>query len=88
MEKIKFKGKGFDNDNLNINSENFRESLSIENKYLIQIVKETDDAAMHQIRKYCKEKGIIPYIISAEKIDLIIKLGIERYNEIYKEEKR
>lgn len=59
---------------------------SIENKFLIQIVKETDEAAMHQIRKYCKEKGITPYIISAEKIDLIIKLGIERYNEIYKEE--
>lgn len=50
-------------------------------KTYIAIAKKADEETMKVISKYCKEHNIIPQIIEEEKLELILRLGIEEYNK-------
>ena len=60
--------------------------ISFSQEIIVGIARKTDEALILEIEKYCREEGIIPYIIPEEKLKLILELGINRYNQIYKEE--
>ena len=46
-------------------------------KIITKIVSKQDEATMKAIEKYCEENNIIPNIIEKEKLDLVLKLGIQ-----------
>ncbi len=46
-------------------------------KIFTEIISKQDEATMKAIERYCKENNIIPNIIEKEKLDLILKLGIQ-----------
>lgn len=46
-------------------------------KIITEIVSKQDEATMKAIERYCEENNIIPNIIEKEKLDLVLKLGIQ-----------
>lgn len=46
-------------------------------KVCMAIAKSLDKETIKMIRKYCEEKGIIPQIIEEEKLELVLRLGIQ-----------
>lgn len=50
----------------------------INTKICMAVAKKTDEEVVKLIKKYCEEKGIIPKIIKEEKLDLVLKLGIQQ----------
>lgn len=49
-------------------------------KIITEIVSRKDEATLKAIERYCEENNIIPNIIEKEKLDLVLKLGIDEYN--------
>ena len=49
-------------------------------KMITKIVSSKDEATLKAIERYCEENNIIPNIIEKEKLDLVLKLGIDLYN--------
>ena len=52
---------------------------STTSKILTQIAREQDKMVLKAIEEFCEENGYIPNIIDADKLELIIKLGIQEY---------
>lgn len=46
-------------------------------KMITQIVSIQDKETLKAIERYCEENNIIPNIIEKEKLDLVLKLGIQ-----------
>ena len=62
--------------------------VSYTEKMITEIVSKHDKATLKAIEKYCEENNIISNIIEKEKLDLVLKLGINEYNKRFlKEEK-
>ena len=70
---------------------NFDEENCIANyteKMITKIVSNKDKETLKAIERYCEENNVIPNIIEKEKLDLVLKLGINEYNRRFlKEEK-
>ena len=49
-------------------------------KMITKIVSSKDEETLKVIERYCDENNIIPNIIEKEKLDLVLKLGIDEYN--------
>ncbi len=49
-------------------------------KIITEIVSNHDKETLKAIERYCEENNIIPNIIEKEKLDLVLKLGIDEYN--------
>ena len=49
-------------------------------KMITEIVSRKDKATLKAIERYCEENNVIPNIIEKEKLDLVLKLGINEYN--------
>lgn len=57
-------------------------------KMITKIVSNKDKETLKAIERYCEENNVIPNIIEKEKLDLVLKLGINEYNRRFlKEEK-
>ena len=56
-------------------------------KMITKIVSSKDEETLKVIERYCEENNIIPNIIEKEKLDLVLKLGIDAYNRILLENK-
>lgn len=57
-------------------------------KMITKIVSNKDKETLKAIERYCEENNVIPNIIEKEKLDLVLKLGINEYNiRFLKEEK-
>ena len=56
-------------------------------KMITKIISSKDEATLKAIERYCEENNIIPNIIEKEKLDLVLKLGIDAYNRILLENK-
>ena len=57
-------------------------------KMITKIVSVQDKETLRAIERYCEENNVIPNIIEKEKLDLVLKLGIDEYNiRFFKEEK-
>ena len=56
-------------------------------KMITKIISSKDEATLKVIERYCEENNIIPNIIEKEKLDLVLKLGIDAYNRILLENK-
>ncbi len=69
---------------LNLNEENC--IFSYTEKMITEIVSKHDKATLKAIERYCEENNIIPNIIEKEKLDLVLKLGIDEYNRRLLEE--
>lgn len=54
---------------------------------ITEIVSKHDKATLKAIEIYCEENNIIPNIIEKEKLDLVLKLGINEYNKRFIKEK-
>lgn len=50
-------------------------------KYITKIVKKNDEWTIKAINEYCKEHNIIPQIIEEEKLEEVLKLGIQALKE-------
>ena len=50
-------------------------------KMITKIVSSKDEATLKAIERYCEENNVIPNIIEKEKLDLVLKLGINEYNK-------
>ena len=62
--------------------------VSYTEKMITEIVSKYDKATVEAIERYCKENNIVPNIIEKEKLDLVLRLGINEYNKRFlKEEK-
>lgn len=48
---------------------------------ITKIISKQDKATLKAIERYCEENNIIPNIIEKEKLDLVLKLGIDEYNK-------
>lgn len=55
--------------------------FSYTEKMITEIVSKHDKAALKAIERYCEENNIIPNIIEKEKLDLVLRLGINEYNK-------
>ena len=55
---------------------------------IIEIVSKHDKATIEAIERYCEENNIIPNIIEKEKLDLVLRLGIDEYNKRFFEEEK
>ena len=69
----------------NLNEENCIFSYS--EKMITEIISKQDKETLKTIERYCKENNIIPNIIEKEKLDLVLKLGIDEYNRRLLEKK-
>lgn len=69
---------------LNLNEENC--IFSYTEKMITEIVSKHDKATLKAIERYCEENNVIPNIIEKEKLDLVLKLGIDEYNRRLLEE--
>ena len=49
-------------------------------KMITKIVSSKDEETLKAIERYCEENNVIPNIIEKEKLDLVLKLGIDEYN--------
>lgn len=54
---------------------------SASHKICTQIAKDTDEATLKAIQRYCEENNIIPNIISEDKLKLVLQLGIAELNK-------
>lgn len=54
-------------------------------KIITEIVSNHDKETLKAIERYCEENNIIPNIIEKEKLDLVLKLGIDEYNKKFLE---
>ena len=50
-------------------------------KMITKIVSSKDEETLKAIERYCEENNVIPNIIEKEKLDLVLKLGIDEYNK-------
>ena len=50
-------------------------------KMITKIISSQDEATLKAIQRYCEENNVIPNIIEKEKLDLVLKLGIDEYNK-------
>ena len=50
-------------------------------KMMTQIVDIQDRETMRAIEEYCAENNIIPNLIDKNKLDLVLRLGIQALNE-------
>lgn len=50
-------------------------------KIITEIVSKQDKATIKAIERYCEENNIIPNIIEKEKLDIVLRLGIQALNE-------
>lgn len=48
-------------------------------KMITKIISNQDEATLKAIERYCEENNVIPNIIEKEKLDLVLKLGIDEY---------
>ena len=48
-------------------------------KMITKIISKQDKETFKAIERYCEENNIIPNIIEKEKLDLVLKLGIDEY---------
>ena len=55
--------------------------ITASQKIAIAIAKKLDAETFKLINAYCEEKGIIPNIIEKDKLDLVLRLGIQALNE-------
>ena len=55
-------------------------------KMITEIVSKHDKATLEAIERYCKENNIVPNIIEKEKLDLVLRLGINEYNKRFLKE--
>lgn len=62
----------------NFNEEN--SVFSYTEKMITEIVSKHDKATLKAIERYCEENNVTPNIIEKEKLDLVLKLGIDEYN--------
>lgn len=70
----------------NLNEENC--IVSYTEKMIAEIISKHDKETLKAIERYCEENNIIPNIIEKEKLDLVLRLGIDEYNRRFlKEEK-
>ena len=46
-------------------------------KMITEIVSKHDKKTLEAIERYCEENNVIPNIIEKEKLDLVLKLGID-----------
>ena len=70
---------------LNLNEENC--IFSYTEKMITEIVSKHDKATLKAIERYCEENNVIPNIIEKEKLDLVLKLGIDEYKRKLLEKK-
>ena len=56
-------------------------------KIITEIVSNHDKETLKAIERYCEENNIIPNIIEKDKLDLVLKLGINEYNRRLLEKK-
>ena len=49
-------------------------------KMITEIISKHDKETLKAIERYCEENNIFPNIIEKEKLDLVLKLGIDEYN--------
>ena len=63
----------------NLNGENC--IVSYTEKMITEIISKHDKETLKAIERYCEENNIIPNIIEKEKLDLVLKLGINEYNK-------
>lgn len=62
---------------------NYNEENSMFNyneKIITEIISKHDKETLKAIERYCEENNVIPNIIEKEKLDLVLKLGIDEYN--------
>ena len=50
-------------------------------KMMTKIIDTQDKETLRAIEKYCAENNIIPNLIDKDKLDLVLKLGIQALNE-------
>ena len=55
-------------------------------KMITKIVSNKDKETLKAIERYCEENNVIPNIIEKEKLDLVLKLGINEYNRRFLKE--
>lgn len=55
-------------------------------KMITQLAKDIDEMTLKAIERYCEENNVIPNIIEKEKLDLVLKLGIDEYKRKLLEE--
>lgn len=69
-------------DYYNVNIDNIDDNFiySASQKICTQIVREQDEATLKAIQRYCEENNIIPNIINADKLELVLRLGIAELN--------
>lgn len=48
-------------------------------KMITKIISSQDEETLKAIERYCEENNVIPNIIEKEKLDLVLKLGIDEY---------
>ena len=46
-----------------------------------QVINKQDKETLKAIEKYCEENDIIPNLIDKDKLDLVLKLGINELNK-------
>ena len=51
-------------------------------KMYTKIYNKQEEETMKAIKKYCDKKGYFANLIPEEQLDLILKLGIEKYNQL------
>lgn len=54
-------------------------------KMITEIISNQDKETLKAIERYCEENNIIPNIIEKEKLDLVLRLGINEYNKRFLE---
>ena len=50
-------------------------------KIITQVVDTQNKETIKAIERYCEENNIIPNLIDKDKLDLVLKLGIQALNE-------
>lgn len=50
-------------------------------KMFTQVINKQDKETLKAIEKYCEENDIIPNLIDKDKLDLVLKLGINELNK-------
>lgn len=81
MNKLKWNAGNIVQDNDN----NFIYTYT--HKIITQVVDTENKETINAIEKYCEENDIIPNLIDKDKLELILRLGIQEYNKRYLESK-
>jgi hypothetical protein len=61
------------------------ELLRYSQTMITEIISNQDKETLKAIERYCEENNIIPNIIEKEKLDLVLRLGINEYNKRFLE---